>query len=65
MVDHRHDVVVRLSAPILIDIVGELLPVAGGTARVWHHDDVAGARETPARSIDNVQDCPHAPCGPP
>src|SRR5215472_13821276 len=45
VISYRHDVVVRLPAPILIDIVRELLTVSDRSARVRHYNHVARAGE--------------------
>ncbi len=45
MVDHSHNVVVRFSTPIPIDFVDKFLPVARGSTRIGHHDQIAGRRE--------------------
>src|ERR1019366_4561705 len=45
VVGHRHDVVEGAAAPVAVDLVDELLPVARRAARIGHHHDVAGGGE--------------------
>ena len=45
VVETEHEVVKGTATPVSVDLVDELLSVAGGAARIDHDDDVAGGSE--------------------